>query len=90
VNYADSLLTSEIGKSSSIVLLSAKQRPSILPIAGPLYGNTALRKYLVIPDDIVEDLSHFRSDAGVWEEIRAAILLEKGEQPHPNGKSGGE
>jgi hypothetical protein len=56
----------------------------------PLYGNTALRKYLVIPDDIVEDLSHFRSDAGVWEEIRAAILLEKGEQPHPNGKSGGE
>jgi transcriptional regulator with XRE-family HTH domain len=56
----------------------------------PFFGNTALRKYLVIPDDIVEDLSRFRSDAGVWEEIRAAILLEKGEQPHPNGKRGGE
>lgn len=45
----------------------------------PLYGNTALRKFLILPDDIVEDLSALSPDpsANVWENIRIAIEEER-------------
>ena len=40
---------------------------------------TALRKYLVIPDDVIEDLSHFSEADDVWKNIRAAIMVQKDE-----------
>lgn len=40
---------------------------------------TALRKYLVVPDDVIEDLSHFSESDDVWKNIRAAIKLQKEE-----------
>lgn len=47
---------------------------------------TALRKYLVIPDDIIEELCHFNEDSGVWEAIKEVIEIEKAANPH--GKQG--
>jgi transcriptional regulator with XRE-family HTH domain len=77
----------EIAKILGVDVMEFYKREGNVATISP---RTALKKYLVIPDDIIEDLSLFGEEAGVWEDIRAAILLEKKEQSRPNGKSGGE
>lgn len=37
----------------------------------------ALKKYLVIPDEIVEELSHFEEKDKIWEMIKGAIKIQK-------------
>lgn len=39
--------------------------------------SVALKKYLVLPDEIVEDLCQFGPESNVWVNIRHAIELEK-------------
>lgn len=53
-----------------------------------VYGNVPLKKYLIIPDDIVEELCHFPDDSNVWANIRRAIELEKTVQSLPKGEQG--
>jgi transcriptional regulator with XRE-family HTH domain len=51
----------------------------------PFYGNTALRKYLVIPDNIVESLSSFGTNHEIWELIEGLIDGVKDGENHANG-----
>jgi transcriptional regulator with XRE-family HTH domain len=43
----------------------------------PFYGNASLRKYLVIPDKIVEMLCDFGTESPVWKNIEQAIILQR-------------
>lgn len=45
----------------------------------PMSPRGALKKYLVIPDEIVEGLSHFAPDDEVWEMIKTAIRIQNEE-----------
>lgn len=55
------------------------------PVYATISPRSALRKYLVIPDDIVEKLSHFPPESGVWESIRGAIDGAKKAEDHLKG-----
>lgn len=43
----------------------------------PMYGNSSIRKAMVIPDDVIEGLYELAGDEKIWEQVKAAILLRK-------------
>lgn len=43
----------------------------------PMYGNSSIRKAMIIPDEVIEGLYEISGDEKIWEQVKLAIRLRK-------------
>lgn len=43
----------------------------------PMYGNSSIRKAMVIPDEVIEGFYELAGDEKLWEQVKTAIRLRK-------------